>query len=295
MQKIPVWKTITEGYSFTFGQLGTIIGLIWLPMVVVAVAGYFVMAQYYSSIPSAMEQGDPTTAGRSALIVILWSVISLLLWSMVYAAVTRQALGIRQGSALFSFHFGSTELRVFGAIAALIAILAFFLMIYVSIVGLLAGAARSGGNASPAAGAAVGLFAVIFLPALFFVMVRLSFFVIPATIAEGGIGLARSWQLTGGNFWRIILIALVSIGPLLIVVAAAQFAILGPDFFVPNNLAPGDTAAQLRELIAQMRAASPHMPLLYGFSFFIAPVAAGLVLAPPAIAYVALKKGADTN
>jgi hypothetical protein len=295
MRKIPVWKTIANGYSFTFGQLGTIIGLIWLPMVIVAVAGYFVMAQYYTAIPSAMEQGDPAAAGQSALIVIVWSVISLLLWAMMYTAVTRQALGLRQGPALFSFHFGAAELRVFGAIVALIAIFAFFLMIYLFVVGLLAGAAQLGGKASPAAGAGVGLFAVIFLPALAFVMVRLSFFLIPATIAEGGIGLARSWQLTSGNFWRIVLIGLVTIGPILIVTAIAEFAILGPDFFMPHNLPAADTDAQLREMIAQMRAASPHMPVLYGFSFLIAPIVAGLALAPPAIAYLALKGGAGTS
>ena len=44
MRKIPVLRTIAEGYAFTFGHLGTIIGLIWLPMVIVAIAGYFVMS-----------------------------------------------------------------------------------------------------------------------------------------------------------------------------------------------------------------------------------------------------------
>lgn len=291
MRKIPVWKTIAGGYSFAFGQLGTVIGLIWLPMVIVAVAGYFVMAQYYTAIPPAIEQGDPAAAGRSALIVIVWSVISLLLWSMMYAAVTRQALGFRQGPALFNFQFGAVELRVFGAIVALVAIFAFFLLIYLIVVGALVGAARPG---NPAAAAAVGLMAVLYLPALLFVIVRLSFFMIPATIAEGGIGLARSWQLTHGNFWRIVLIGLVTLGPLLLVTVAAEIAILGPDFFLPHN-APGDADAQLREMVAQMRAASPHMPVLYGFSFLIAPIVAGLALAPPAIAYLALKNGADTN
>lgn len=293
MRKIPVWKTIAGGYSFTFGQLGTIIGLIWLPMVILAVAGYFVWVQYYATLPGAMEQGDPVTAGRSSLIVIAWSVASLLLWSMMYTAVTRQALGLRQGPALFNFQFGRTEIRVFGAIMALVAILALFLMIYLFIANSLAGVAQS--RANPAAGAAVGLLAVLFIPALFFVMVRLSFFLIPATVAEGGIGLARSWQLTSGNFWRIVLIAIATFGPILIVTLIAEVAILGPDFFVPHNVAPGDTDAQLREMIAQMRAASPHMPLLYGFSFLIAPIVAGLALAPPAIAYLALKNGTDTN
>ncbi len=288
MRKIPVWKTIAGGYSFAFGQLGTIIGLIWLPMVIVAVVGYFVMAQYYAAMPSAVEQGDPAAAGRAALIVIVWSLVSLLLWSMMYAAVTRQALGLRKGPALFSFQFGRTELRVFGAIVALVAIFAMFVAVYFLIARVVAGA-------NPALGAGLGLIAIVYLGALMFVMVRLSFFLIPATIAEGRIGLARSWELSSGNFWRIVLIGLATLGPMLLVTAIAEILILGPGFFTPHHAAAGDTDAQLREMAAQMRAASPHMPVLYGFSFLIAPIVAGLALAPPAFAYLALKDSTDTN
>jgi hypothetical protein len=293
MRKIPVWKTIAQGYSFTFGQLGTIIGLIWVPMVIVAVAGYFVMSQYYSAIPAALEQGDSAAAGRSLLIVILWSVVSLLLSSIMYASVTRQALGLRHGPALISFQFGAAELRVFGAVVALAAILLFFLSLYLFAAGLAAGLGQQAGSA--AANARVGLTALIFLPMLFYAMVRLSFLLIPATVAEGTIALQRSWQLTRGNFWRIVLIGIVTLTPLLIVTGMAEIAILGPAFFAPHNVPAGDTDAQLRDLIQQMRAASPHMPLLYGFSFLIAPLAIGLGLAPPAFAYLALKEGAATN
>ena len=34
MNKLPVGKTISDAYGFTFSHLGTIIGLIWFPMVV---------------------------------------------------------------------------------------------------------------------------------------------------------------------------------------------------------------------------------------------------------------------
>ena len=130
MKKIPVLKTITYGYSFTFGHLGTIIGLIWLPMVVVAIAGYFVMSQYYGTFPTAMEQGNPAAAGQSALLVLFWSIASLLISSVMYAAVTRQALGLKHGTTLINFTFGVMELRVFAAIAALLAILFFFMLVY---------------------------------------------------------------------------------------------------------------------------------------------------------------------
>jgi len=291
MRKIPVWKTVAQGYAFTFGQLGTIIGLIWLPMVIAAVAGYFVMSQYYSALPPAIEEGDPAAAGRAALIVILWSVISLMLSSIMYTAVTRQALGLRHGPALISFHFGACEWRVFGALAALIAILILFLSIYLSAMGLLLKQTAPG--APPNMGA--GPLALVFLPALFYAMVRLSFLLIPATVAEGTIGLARSWQLSGGNFWRIVLIGIATLAPLFILAGVAEIAILGTGALVPHNVPAGDADAQLRELVREMRAASPHMPLLYGFSFLIAPLGMGLGLSPAAFAYLALKNGSTTN
>lgn len=292
MRKIPVWKTISEGYSFTFGQLGTIIGLIWLPMVIVAVAGYFVMVRTLAILLPAIEQGDMNAAGQAALIAMVWDVLMLFFLSMIFAEVTRQALGLRHGTALISFRFGATELRVFGAVVSLFVFFLVAMQAYQILIGYLIGSPQFQGSVP--AGAAAGLITIVFLAALFFVMVRLSFFAVPATVSEGVVGLARSWQLTRGNFWRIVLIGLATLGPMVIVMIIAEFAILGPDL-VPQNVAPGDANAQLHEFIAQMRAASPHMPLLYGFSFLIAPIVTGLALVPPAIAYLALKNGGDTK
>ena len=37
MNKINVWNAIRFAYAFTFGDIGTIIGLIWLPTLLIAV------------------------------------------------------------------------------------------------------------------------------------------------------------------------------------------------------------------------------------------------------------------
>jgi hypothetical protein len=42
MKKIPVTQTIQAAYRFVFTHLGAIIGLIWLPMLLVTVLGFFV-------------------------------------------------------------------------------------------------------------------------------------------------------------------------------------------------------------------------------------------------------------
>lgn len=290
MAKIPVSRTIAYGYSFTFGHLGTIIGLIWLPMVIVAVAGYFTMSQYYGAFPAALDQGDPAAMGQSALIVIVWSIASLLLWSMMYAAVTRQALGLRKGPAFIDFSFGATELRVFGAMAALVAIFAFFMFVYLLVIGTASELALSLPSVlgKEIASLAAGILTILFLIGTVYSVVRLSFLLVPATVAEGKIGLAHGWQLAKGNFWRIVAIGLATLLPMIAAVFVAEIVIIGPEFFTAKNAAPTDLNAQMQQMAAQMRAMAPHLPLLYGFLFFIAPVALGLSLAPPAFAYRAL-------
>jgi len=295
MKKIPVLKTITYGYSFTFGHLGTIIGLIWLPMVVVAVAGYFVMSNYYGTFPTAMEQGNSVVAGQSALLVLCWSIASLLISSVMYAAVTRQALGLKHGTTLINFTFGATELRVFGAIAALLAILFFFMLVYALAVLASAALAASLGGAKEIGDVIGGILVIVFFFAMIYALVRLSFLLIPATVSEGKVGLAQSWKLTQGNFWRIFLVAIATLGPLLLVTLAVEVAILAPGFFMPKAAASADFDRNMQQMIAQMRATSPHLPWLYGFSFLIAPVFLGLGLGPSAFAYRALTQKDDVH
>src|SRR6185437_697887 len=43
MNKIPVGQTIRFAYAFTFGEIGTVIGLTWIPTLINAVATFFVL------------------------------------------------------------------------------------------------------------------------------------------------------------------------------------------------------------------------------------------------------------
>lgn len=292
MKKIPVLDSIRYAYAFTFGHLGTIIGLIWLPMLILAIAGYFVMSYYYNSVPAALSAGDALAVGRAGMLVIGWSLASLLLSSMMYVAVTRQALGLRQGPAVVHFALGAAELRVFGAVLGVIGIAFMFFIIYV---GLLGGA-KALALTAPAANAAVGLFALAALLAIVYALIRLSFLLIPATVTEGKIGLARAWELSRGNFWRIVGVGLATAGPIALIAVGAEVAILGPEFFM-HGAAPAaaDTAQQMHDMAEQMRTASEHLPLLYGLSFLMAPFFMGLGLAPSAYAYRALTRSGQTN
>ena len=85
-------------------------------------------------------------------------------------------------------------------------------------------------------------------------------------------------------------------GPIALIAAGAEVAILGPEFFM-RSATPGvaDTAKQMQDMAQQMRTASEHLPLLYGLSFLMAPFFMGLGLAPSAFAYRALTRGGQPN
>lgn len=289
MTKIPVRDSIRYGYAFTFGHMGTIIGLIWLPMVILAVAGYFVMSYYYGAVPDAVSAGNPVAVGRSGLLVMGWSLVSLLLSSIMYVAVTRQALGLREGPAVVHFALGAPELKVFAAMLGLLALLMLFLLLDVAALG----AVRSLAGKAPAGRLALALADLGGLLAILYVMVRFSFLLIPATVAEDTVALGRAWQLSAGNFWRIVAVVLASLGPVLVLAFAAEVVILGPGFFTQQAHVPADNAEQMRDMAEQMRQASAHLPWLYGLSFLMAPFLMGLALSPAAYAYRVLSRPPD--
>ncbi len=208
-KKIPVLDTIRYAYAFTFGHLGTIIGLIWLPMVIFAVAGYFVMSYYYGVVPEAVSGGNPVALGQAGLVVMGWSLVSLMLSAIMYVAVTRQALGLRQGPAVVHFALGAPELRVFAGFIGLFALLLLFLLADAVVLAVIKGLGHS-----PVMTGVAGAVYLAGLLAIVYAAVRLSFLFIPAGVAEEKIGLAESWQLTRGNFWNIFAVGVAVFLPL---------------------------------------------------------------------------------
>ncbi len=67
MQKIPVTRTIQAAYRFVFTHLGAIIGLIWLPMVLVTVTGSFVEQHYYDAAAEALASNSYANLGPAML------------------------------------------------------------------------------------------------------------------------------------------------------------------------------------------------------------------------------------
>ncbi|MEJ0044146.1 MAG: hypothetical protein WDM81_18890 [Rhizomicrobium sp.] len=68
------------------------------------------------------------------------------------------------------------------------------------------------------------------LGAIFYALVRLSFLFVPSCVVGGGFGLSRSWELTRGNFWRVVAVGAATALPAMLVAFAVNLLILGPDY-----------------------------------------------------------------
>jgi len=260
--KIPVGKTIAYAYQFTFGNLGVIIGLIWLPTVLSAVGSFFTQTFYYQDLLVAQTQANPSAAGPGLTSLLAWLIVAVLLSAIANVAVLQRAMGRQTGSPYYHFVLGPEEFRVFGAQIAFYATMVLLsVALLIACLGLLQTAA-AGGSAAAIARPVLLVATLAGGAFILFVYARLSFLLLPATLIEERIGLARSWALSQGNFWRIAAIMLACWGPLLLVVGIARVVIMGPDLYPGAGGNPAD---------------------------LVAPFLAGLTVAPALFAYRALQ------
>jgi len=291
MNKIPVGQTIRFAYAFTFGEIGTIIGLIWIPTLINAVATFFVLRSYYGTLIDSFENSMPPN-GSGLGWPLLLAFLTILLLAMVAVAVTQQAMGLRHGPAFARVSFGSAEWRTFGGFFGLYVLFVLFAAAFA----ILFGAARvASSNAVQSNPALTGLFAAVTplallmgICAVIYLVVRLSFLLVPSVIDGGEFGLSRSWLLTKGNVGRIVVVALATLAPILLIVGVAQLTLLGPGYFVPDLPNAGDAAVSMRGMVTKMRVMRENMPILIGLSFVVSPLLYGLMFSASAFAYRSL-------
>jgi len=274
VRQIPVIATIREAYSFTFANLGAIIGLIWLPMVLYTVGEFFITQNYGNQVQAAIAAGNPNAAGPAVLALFLFFLAALALHAIMLTAVTQLALGQRQGGAMIHFTFGALEWRVFRNLfgVALFLLPGYLLML------LSTGRAEAAGAASAQGGVAL-LVTLLLALALIYFSVRLSALLLPVVLAEEKSVLVRAWTLTAGNFWRLLGVFVGVAVPVYLVVIFAMAAIIG------GGLTPG--AMPTPDEVSALQQA--NMPLISGLKFFVAPLVLGLTASASVICWRGLK------
>lgn len=250
MSKIPVGKTIAHAYRFAFGEFPQILGVIWLPFVLVSVAGFLVIQQM-AAVMTAVTTQNLTGIGGHFLVIGPVYVVMFVFFAMQIVAVTRLGLGQQEKPAYFFFSLGKPVWRLIGAylLVALIFIgVEIVLGIGLAIISAIAGAvvgATAGANdeAITRTFLLIGflIFAIIFA-VMMYVFTRLTFLLPSVVVAERRTGLGRAWSLGRGNFWRMFAILLAVMLPLLVIEFLA-FAFWSPDLL--TMVKPGATPAEI--------------------------------------------------
>jgi hypothetical protein len=282
VNRLSVRETVAFAYRFTFQELGTIIGLIWLPMVAIGVLEFL---PYGLGDANLTADQDPNALGAAALRGIVFWLVSVLFYACVNVAVVRQALGLRKGTAVAYFNLGRAEFRVWGALLLLLAIL-FALILGLALAVIAAGAAAQALGGQVAAALAATVVLVAGLCVLLVSMLRLGFLLVPIAVVEEKISFERGWLLTQGNFWRIAAVLFVVTLPTFAVLTIASSMLMGHEL---DALAHVASRLSVQAVMERYRlVVSGHAPELIGINLILAPFTFGLTLGACAAGYRAL-------
>jgi hypothetical protein len=276
VRRLSVTAIIREAYDFTLANLGAIIGLIWLPMVLLTVGQFFVNQHYGAQVNEAVAAGNPAAAGPAVLALLFFLLVQLALTAMMMVSVTQLALGQRQGGAMIHFAFGALEWRMFRTLFAA----ALFLLPPMMLL-LLSGGAVMGAPADGPQGVGA-LLALPLLAGVIYFAVRLMALLFPVVVTEEKSIIVRAWSLTAGNFWRLLGAFLGALLPVYLLVAVALM-------FVLRDAIPADPAAMpTPEQLAAVRDA--NLPVMTGIQFVVAPLLIGLTVGISVFSFKALTK-----
>lgn len=295
MQNIPVGETVASAYGFAFAGFPSVLGTMWLPLAVLLAFDAAVVMLLAPDLPGYVMRGEFDMA-------LIWSFhrIEGLLWlgafiirAMTTVGLQERALGRTKGPAYFYFSLGRPVWRMVGAeflailVIAVIATLtacAAILVAYLAVVFI-----SHGGYA------VAGVAGVVAVCWLVYATVRLFFFLPAVVVAESRIGLIRSWELSQGNFWRIVGIALAVFVPVWIGLHIVLFAVIEP--MIPldmlarfhSGMLPGDiqelAQAITKRIFLGFRGI---LPFLVAFSLVEQLLYAGLGNGASASAYLAV-------
>ena len=225
--KLPVERTIADAYRFAFAAFLSVLGTVWLPYLILILIVFGLIRAVAPDVPRMLGTGDLDLAAGVELLRlgILVGIFAFIVGSMVTVDLQRKAMATKTGRPYAFFSLARPVWRMAGAS-----------FLAVVVVGVVAGAALLAcfaiWSAAGALGAPGGLIRAIAILAtialIIYIMLRLMFFLPAVVVAENSIGLERAWILGGHNFWRILLVSIAIVLPVVTVFHLVSWALLGP-------------------------------------------------------------------
>ena len=299
MAQIPLERTIGDTYRFALRNVLSIFGIAWFPMALM-IASIAAAVWWLRPDIAAMDWSAHADAARNqeaALRFVLkifatmgpLYILFYVLIAMMTVGVQRKALGLIKGPVFFYFSLESAVWRFLGAMILAVILVDIGTALTVGAVAAVFWAGEYFGL--PALYGLVEFAAVVAGVCWFFYMaIRLMFFLPTVVVAEGGLGLARSWELGAGNFWRIVALFFVCILAPMMAISTVSNIILMP--LMMSVMIPLQQAAQAHQAVTpQMFWASAgpalrwFVPLFIVFQLLSWIVVLGLQNAMSAFAY----------
>lgn len=264
MNKIPLDNTITSAYRFFFTRILSVIGTLWLPMLIML---GLIGGVLYAVVPQGWWHGEfPAFDAKNPDPIAVWDfcrpfmmgmpllwLVGMVFSSMMMVGLMQLSLGQKKHCYAF-FSLGADVWRlIFAGIVAFLIVM----VIFAVSTGVAVAAGIFAKSLLPNAAAVIVTIVVTVVAICFciYAPVRLCFFLPGVVVAEHRVGLGRSWQLGGGNFWRIVLVFLAIFLPVMIVAGIIQQVTILPivassmtHLMHTDKPTPADLAAFLRVL-----------------------------------------------
>lgn len=263
MHKLPLEKILGDTYRFLFSNFLSILGTAWLPLLLI---GLLFAGAIYAIIPTTVLHGDFESFTAEKAMALIPAVIaiyplvfvgSLVLGAMIAVGITQRALGMTQGPTFVYFSLGAPVWRMVGAQVLFYLGYMVFLCVAVALCVGVVLASRSLNS-----GLLAGLIDTVVIIGVFcfviYAVIRVWFFLPAVVVAEEHISFSRAWELGSGNFWRIIVLALMIVIPVGIVTSMInQIFVMGSMGPMLQGLPPNPTPDETAEFFAHFLATLP--------------------------------------
>ncbi|HEX4078438.1 MAG TPA: hypothetical protein VHX61_06150 [Rhizomicrobium sp.] len=230
--RLSVERTIGDGYIFAFTQFLSVLGTVWLPYLLLAAATVGLVLVAMPDLPRMVVMNELDVPGllRLGRIAVLVGILGFIADAMVAVGLQRKALGLHPRPVYAWFSLGAAVWRM--AAALFLAMLVIFFIVL-----LTGGVCVAIWFAAQGLGGAMWFVRVLNVCAgaafVFYIAVRLLFFLPAVVVAEETIGLERAWILGGHNFWRVVIVVIAVVVPVAIGFHILSWAIFGPFAVLP--------------------------------------------------------------
>jgi hypothetical protein len=302
MKKIPVGATIAHAYRFAFGDFFKILGVMWLPLVIIWAPSLLMRTRMMAlSAQFATHDFSGLREMWGVLLPLYLAAVVFLFMQMI--GIARLALGLPRGSVWFYFSLGKPVWRLIGSyLLMIVAIIIGWLAVILGsvLIGFLVGLITKFVNNS-AFGMVMAILAglgMIFLWCGFlYCFVRLTFLLVPVVAAEEeGFALARSWTLGLGNFWRMFAILLAILVPFILLECIFVFGFMFKGVPFPPPHASADQAAAFQmalnaNTLTMMNGIYHYWYISFPLTIAVMVVLYGMAVGAQCFAYRALTEG----